>query len=87
LDICGCRGAAEQLVARSYFPCAPKAPSMAFSFALLDLMSIHSLHVAPNVTAWSETLESFWARGRLANKNTGRLRKRLGMALTWFQVL
>ncbi|EJD40662.1 hypothetical protein AURDEDRAFT_31976, partial [Auricularia subglabra TFB-10046 SS5] len=59
LEICGCRGAAQQLVANGYFPCAPKAPSMAFSFALLELISIHSLHVSPNVTAWAETLEKF----------------------------
>lgn len=35
---------------------------MAFSMALLEFISIHSLNVAPNSTAWSDTLETFWSR-------------------------
>lgn len=76
---------------------------MAFSTALLEFITIHSLNVAPNSTAWSDTLETFWGRRGVPSKhhvclplfntlqktNTlqGRLRKRLSMALTWFQIL
>lgn len=60
--ICACTPAAEQLLAMGYFPCAPRGPSIAFSTALLDFISIHSLNVAPNITAWAETLQTFWAR-------------------------
>ncbi|KZV80993.1 hypothetical protein EXIGLDRAFT_629243, partial [Exidia glandulosa HHB12029] len=74
--------AAEQLLAMGYFPCAPRAPSMAFSLGLLDFISIHSLNVAPNVTAWASTIETFWKR-----RGTTPIRKRLGSALTWFQAL
>lgn len=62
LFVCSCAPACEQLLARGYFPCAPKSPSMAFSTALLEFISIHSLNVAPNSTAWSHTLETFWSR-------------------------
>lgn len=76
---------------------------MAFSTALLEFITIHSLNVAPNSTAWSDTLETFWGRRGLPSKHhvrrslsesllqtnypQGRLRKRLSMALTWFQIL
>ncbi|KZV88481.1 hypothetical protein EXIGLDRAFT_583141, partial [Exidia glandulosa HHB12029] len=59
---CDCMPAAYQLLAKGYFPCAPMSPSMAFSLDLLEFISIHSLNVAPNSTAWSHTLEAFWAR-------------------------
>ncbi|EJD49275.1 hypothetical protein AURDEDRAFT_30109, partial [Auricularia subglabra TFB-10046 SS5] len=87
LDICQCTSAAERLLARGYFPCAPKCPSIAFSTDLLDFLSIHSLHVAPNFTAWADTLEAFWARRSQPIKPTGRLRKRLSAAVTWYQAL
>lgn len=78
---------------------------MGFSLELLEFISIHSLNVAPNSTAWAETLEAFWARKDtlqrlkvcrvildrysplIANAHQGHLRKRLAMALTWYQVL
>ncbi|KZV91907.1 hypothetical protein EXIGLDRAFT_586847, partial [Exidia glandulosa HHB12029] len=56
---CLCRPAAQQLVVKGYFPCAPIRPSLAFNLRLLEFISIHSLNVAPNVTAWAMTLESF----------------------------
>ncbi|EJD38609.1 hypothetical protein AURDEDRAFT_40538, partial [Auricularia subglabra TFB-10046 SS5] len=86
--ICDCRPAVDQLLARGYFPCAPLAPSMAFSLELLHFISIHSLLVAPNITAWAETLETFWSRNLTIYLTVqGRLRKRLGTALTWYQVM
>lgn len=60
--VCACAPACEQLLSRGYFPSAPMSPSMAFSTALLEFISIHSLNVAPNSTAWSDTLETFWSR-------------------------
>ncbi|KZV86778.1 hypothetical protein EXIGLDRAFT_621462, partial [Exidia glandulosa HHB12029] len=82
--------AAEQLLALGYFPCAPRAPSIAFSMRLLDFISIHSLNVAPNITAWATTIETFWMhnsrRGGQALTSPP-LRKRLGSALTWYQAL
>ncbi|EJD44914.1 hypothetical protein AURDEDRAFT_64927 [Auricularia subglabra TFB-10046 SS5] len=87
VDICACTSVVKRLLGRGYFPCAPKCPSMAFSVTLLDFISIHSLNVSPNTTAWSDTLETFWARRGPFKRSTGNIRKRLGMALTWYQVL
>ncbi|EJD36771.1 hypothetical protein AURDEDRAFT_45927, partial [Auricularia subglabra TFB-10046 SS5] len=70
-----------------YFPCAPKRPSMAFSFRLLELISLHSLHVAPNTTAWAATLENFWDRRGFTIPEKRAFRRRLGNALQWYQVM
>ncbi|EJD38583.1 hypothetical protein AURDEDRAFT_72046, partial [Auricularia subglabra TFB-10046 SS5] len=87
---CRCAPLAEQLVAAGYFPCAPKRPSMAFNLRLLELISLHSLHVAPNTTAWAATLEAFCdlQAGSLADQCFQRsFRRRLGNAIQWYQVL
>ncbi|EJD43333.1 hypothetical protein AURDEDRAFT_25598, partial [Auricularia subglabra TFB-10046 SS5] len=69
------------------FPCAPKRPSIAFSMPLLELISIHSLNVAPNSSAWAETLHMFWHRRAHMVDTSESLRKRLANALHWYQVL
>ncbi|KZV96305.1 hypothetical protein EXIGLDRAFT_765408 [Exidia glandulosa HHB12029] len=87
LRICECRLAADQLLRRGYFPCAPKQPSVAFSTRLLEFISIHSLNVAPNTTAWGASLQKYWARRGQVVEDKKTFRKRLGTALTWYQVL
>lgn len=62
LRVCACRPAAAQLLDRGYFACAPIRPSLAFSLRMLEFISMHSLNVAPNVTAWACTLQQYWAR-------------------------
>ncbi|KAH7074040.1 hypothetical protein BKA62DRAFT_582179, partial [Auriculariales sp. MPI-PUGE-AT-0066] len=59
---CGCRPAWLQLLAKGFFPCAPVRPSMAFSFKLLTWFACMSLHIAPNLTAWSNALRAFWSK-------------------------
>ncbi|EJD42055.1 hypothetical protein AURDEDRAFT_67976, partial [Auricularia subglabra TFB-10046 SS5] len=87
IEICECSPALQQLLRRGFFPCAPKCPSIAFSLDILEFISLHSLNVSPNTTAWADTLDAYWARrGRLV-RNKGNLRKRLGNALTWYQTL
>ncbi|KZV99877.1 hypothetical protein EXIGLDRAFT_605214, partial [Exidia glandulosa HHB12029] len=56
---CPCRPAAEQLLARGYFPCAPRRPSLAFNLEMLEFITLHSMNVAPNVTAWATTLQQY----------------------------
>ncbi|EJD49157.1 hypothetical protein AURDEDRAFT_59639 [Auricularia subglabra TFB-10046 SS5] len=70
-----------------YFPCAPKRPSLAFSIRLLEFISLHSLNVAPNITAWAATLEAFWARRGFVIQEKRAFRRRLGNAVHWYQVL
>lgn len=69
ISVCACRSACKELLARGYFPCAPISPSLGFNTSLLDFIAIHSLNVAPNVTAWSDTLETFWARRGLPSRH------------------
>lgn len=56
---CECTSVACNLINHGYFPCAPKAPSVAFDINMLELVSTLFLRVAPNTTAWASTLESF----------------------------
>lgn len=71
--ICVCSPAADQLLAKGYFPSAPIRPSLAFSLRILEFISLHSLNVAPNVTAWAETLQQYWARRGFASDHGVRL--------------
>lgn len=103
LRICACRPAPEQLLALGFFPCAPRRPTVAFSLRLLEFLSLHDLHVAPNVRAWASTLQMFWTRrGHMSNEKVRcsldrqivlscgvqlDFRKRLGNALRWYEVL
>lgn len=74
LTICSCLPAAEQLLLRGYFPSAPLRPTLAFSVRVLEFISLHSLNVAPNVTAWADTLQQYWARrGVVAEHNVSLL--------------
>ncbi|KDQ13386.1 hypothetical protein BOTBODRAFT_111622 [Botryobasidium botryosum FD-172 SS1] len=87
LPVCGCQPASIQLMSRGYFPCAPARPSMAFHLDLLDFISIHAHNAAPNTAAWAETLEAFWKERSYILPSDDSLRRRLGTALQWYQVL
>ena len=55
-----------QLVEMGYFPCAPTRPTLAVDINLLELVTLASHHMAPNVKGWSSTLQDFlMARGYL----------------------
>ncbi|KZV79928.1 hypothetical protein EXIGLDRAFT_573267, partial [Exidia glandulosa HHB12029] len=54
---------------------------------LLEFISIHSLNVAPNVTAWASSLETFWARRGFTVAEKRAFRTRLGNALQWYMVV
>lgn len=43
-----------------YFPCAPVRPTLAVDIALLEFVSLNFSYLAPNVTGWAETLQTFW---------------------------
>ncbi|KZV80544.1 hypothetical protein EXIGLDRAFT_629975, partial [Exidia glandulosa HHB12029] len=84
---CACRPAAEQLLAQGFFPSAPRRPSLAFSLVMLEFITLHSMNVAPNVTAWASTLQQYWARRHMVSNQGETFRKRLGTALKWYQDL
>jgi len=59
LSVCECYPASVQLVEMGYFPCAPVRPTLTFDINLLELVTIASHHMAPNVTGWSSSLQEF----------------------------
>ncbi|KAG2079604.1 uncharacterized protein F5147DRAFT_749512 [Suillus discolor] len=87
IDCCACAPAPLQLLSRSYFACAPIAPSLAVDLQLLELVKTLFVHITPNTTAWCETLEVFLAgRGyHLTTKDN--LLRRFGNAYHWYSVL
>ncbi|KAF9230151.1 hypothetical protein BU15DRAFT_57536, partial [Melanogaster broomeanus] len=58
LDMCHCCPAAQQLLARRFFPCAPIAPSLAVSLPLLALVHEIFVRMPPNMSAWCEAYEA-----------------------------
>jgi hypothetical protein len=85
--ICNCRPASVQLIELGFFPSAPARPSAAFDVNLLDLIILQCHNSAPNITAWSQALEGFWAERQYYLSPEGSSRRRLGSALLWFQIL
>lgn len=63
LTICTC-SPAQLLLSRGLFPCAPLEPSLAVDINMLDFVNHLFVRTAPNVTAWSDTVETF-----LLNRN------------------
>jgi len=64
LRVCDLHTAATSLIHLGFFPCAPKRPSLAVDLNLLDLIRLYSLYTSPNITGWSQTIETYLkARG------------------------
>lgn len=60
IQLCSCAGSpALQLISRGLFPCAPIRPSLAVDLNMLDFVRGLFVNLAPNTTAWCETLEGF----------------------------
>ncbi|KII83586.1 hypothetical protein PLICRDRAFT_119196 [Plicaturopsis crispa FD-325 SS-3] len=84
LLVCPCKPAATQLLNRGLFPCAPHAPTLAVDLRMLEFVTSLFLRMAPNATAWCDTLESFLdGRGyKLDSRNS--IRRRFNNALVWY---
>lgn len=59
LSTCKCTPAPLGLLHRGLFGCAPVHPSIAIDIKMLDLVTKLFLNMAPNTTAWCESLDSF----------------------------
>ena len=59
IHYCQCYPAPLQLLQRGLFPCTPTAPTLAVDLKMLEFARELFLRVAPNNTAWCDTLESF----------------------------
>ncbi|EIN03646.1 hypothetical protein PUNSTDRAFT_35949, partial [Punctularia strigosozonata HHB-11173 SS5] len=85
--ICPCISAARRLMFLGLFPCAPQSPSLAFDLNMVELVSTLFANVAPNVTAWASTLESFLGARAYKLQTRDSLRRRFGNALQWYKYL
>ncbi|KAG6849074.1 hypothetical protein H0H93_011490 [Arthromyces matolae] len=87
VQICECSPAAYQLIKRGCFPSAPREPTLAVDFKVLDFVSTLFIHIAPNNTAWCKTIETFLSKQGYKLTTEGSMRKRFGNALIWYNVL
>ena len=62
LSTCVCSPAPTQLVSHGFFPWAPLVPTLAVDIEMLQFLHELFVRVPPNNTAWTETLEAFWAQ-------------------------
>ncbi|EIN03431.1 hypothetical protein PUNSTDRAFT_78189 [Punctularia strigosozonata HHB-11173 SS5] len=85
--VCPCTSIAHRLILAGLFPSAPQRPSLAIDIKLLELTRVLFLHVAPNVTAWTSTLEYFLEESGQKLQTRDSLRRRFGNALRWYSHL
>jgi hypothetical protein len=74
-------------VQRGLFPCSPVYPALAVSLEMLEFVSTLFLHLAPNETAWADTLVTFLARRGHVFEAQDSLHRRFASALGQFQIL
>jgi len=60
ISLCTCSDIPIQLLNMGLFPCAPIFPTLAVDIQLLEFVKELFVNAAPNITAWCNTLESFW---------------------------
>ncbi|EIW81261.1 hypothetical protein CONPUDRAFT_56223 [Coniophora puteana RWD-64-598 SS2] len=59
MNTCPCVGAAQCLLRAGLFPCAPSPPTLAVDLCVLWFIEMLALCTAPNVSAWTDTLEAY----------------------------
>jgi hypothetical protein len=59
IEACSCSPITHQLLSRALFPCAPTNPSLAVDIPLLQFTRDLFVRASPNVTSFTEALESF----------------------------
>ncbi|KAJ7507645.1 hypothetical protein B0H11DRAFT_2218486 [Mycena galericulata] len=88
LTICACAPAAVQLMCAGAFPCAPLSPSLAVDMRVLAFTADLFLHIAPNNTAFAQTLERSLSNMGFQLDHTfpaqNSLRRRFGNCLMWY---
>ncbi|EIW86108.1 hypothetical protein CONPUDRAFT_42338, partial [Coniophora puteana RWD-64-598 SS2] len=87
IESCSCTPVPVRLVNAGFFPCAPTEPSLAVDMRLLQFITMLSVRTPPNVSAWSDTLESFLLNMGHKLEGKGNLRRRFQRAFHWYRVL
>ncbi|EIW84546.1 hypothetical protein CONPUDRAFT_51057, partial [Coniophora puteana RWD-64-598 SS2] len=86
-EACTCSPVSVQLVTAGLFPCAPIDPSLAVDMRLLQFVNMLSLRTPPNVSAWSDTLETLLLAMGYKFHGSNNLRKRFQRSFHWYRVL
>ncbi|KIK73549.1 hypothetical protein PAXRUDRAFT_178130 [Paxillus rubicundulus Ve08.2h10] len=87
LSVCPCRSAPLQLVALGLFVCAPVSPLLIVDFHVLELVKALFVHMTPNLSGWTEALESFLNNRGYKLATEDNLRRRFSTAYHWYLVL
>ncbi|PPQ72968.1 hypothetical protein CVT26_014513 [Gymnopilus dilepis] len=87
IKLCTCKPPALQLLSKGLFPCAPSRPTLAVDMNMLEFARDLFQNLAPNTTAWAETLEQFLDKRGFKLKTKDTLRIRFGNALQWYATL
>ncbi|KAJ3968127.1 hypothetical protein EV361DRAFT_806133 [Lentinula raphanica] len=87
LQVCACRPAANQLLERALFGCAPLYPSLAVDFWVLDFVDHLYLRISPNNTALCDALADFLNSRGYQLKGQDPLRRRFSNSLQWYNTL
>ncbi|PPR04745.1 hypothetical protein CVT26_012885, partial [Gymnopilus dilepis] len=85
--LCTCKEPALQLLSMGLFPCAPQRPSVAVDVNMLEFARGLFQNLAPNTTAWCETVEKFLYQRGFKLKSRDTLRIRFSNALQWYSTL
>ncbi|KAJ7589213.1 hypothetical protein C8J56DRAFT_1004235 [Mycena floridula] len=87
IKLCTCTPIPVQLLNVGLFACAPQFPSLAVDVNMLEFVSKLFVHMAPNSTAWTATLEDFLRDRQFQLGPPDVLRKRFSAALQWYTSL
>jgi hypothetical protein len=84
---CCRRPAANQLIARGLFPCAPYRPSLAVSLEMLEFAAELFARMAPNNRAFAAAAEAVLAANGFTFQSEDSLQHRSANVLLHYQVL
>ncbi|KAL0568779.1 hypothetical protein V5O48_013194, partial [Marasmius crinis-equi] len=84
IEACPCNSAAKQLLQRGVFPCAPLHPTLAVDIHVLEHVGRLFLRVAPNHTAWCDTVTDFLHSMGYNMSGKDPLRRRFTNCFNWF---
>ncbi|KAF8339510.1 uncharacterized protein EI90DRAFT_2834872, partial [Cantharellus anzutake] len=84
---CHRRPAANQLIARGFFPCAPYRPSLAVSLEMLEFATELFARMAPNNRAFAAATEAVLAANGSTFQSEDSLWRRFANTLLHYQIL
>ncbi|KAI6147562.1 hypothetical protein EDD17DRAFT_1781038 [Pisolithus thermaeus] len=87
ISYCACTPAPTCLMECGLFACSPVAPTLAVDLCVLEFMRTLFVRLTPNMTAWSEALESFLDAQGYQLQSKDNLWQHFSNAYHWYTVL